>query len=95
MEIIQHIPNFISGVRPKKFIVDNINDVLDLDWVKAWKDDVNEVPFYRYSKSEYCGEYQLIAEYRNSKHHKWYVVGFMTESAELPNFKPSYPKEKE
>ncbi len=90
MKIRQRIPNFVDGVTPKQDTFETCEELLNLEWVKNWDTiDSDEIPFWRYSESKHGDEYLLMAEYKNGKNHKSWVIGYMSCSVGLPEYKTS------
>ena len=90
IKLRQHIPNF-SDCDPQEWEVDTISELFDLDWVKFFTEDFDGLPFYRFSQKKICpgingNKYTLIAEWKNQKEHKWWVVGYLSRRIELPKF---------
>ena len=86
--IKQHIPNFVSGVDPETVEFQTLDELLDISFVKIWKDK----NFYQYSVSEDRWGTILMAEYNSGI--KWWVVGNIKgttrEELGLPEWKPVY-----
>jgi hypothetical protein len=77
--ITQHVLPYIEGVEPKKAEFDSLEQLLEVDWVKSWKDRQG---FHRFS----VNKNKLMAEYMQGR--LWYVVGFIKEPIEgLPTWK--------
>ena len=88
MILRKHIPNCCSGVEPEQWAVKSTADLLLLDWVSQWgRDDFESIPFFRFSQSKHGKEYLLMGEWKNKNGHKWWVIGYISEKAELPEFK--------
>jgi len=85
IKLRQHIPNF-SDFDPQEWEVDTISELFDLDWVKFFTKDFDGLPFYRFSQKKHGNKYTLIAEWKNQKEHKWWVVGYLSRKIELPKF---------
>ena len=85
MKIKQRIPNFCEGITPKEATVQNVSELLQLDWVNSWSkhDD-----FYQFSKTDKT----LMAEFDYGK--TFWTVGYLfgCEDLDLPEF---IPKDKE
>ena len=86
MKITQRIPNFVDGGIPKKSEFETVEELLNLDWVKRYRDDpiIKELPFYQYSKSEDTSKPLLMIEYKDETDHKWCVVGYLRDDVDLP-----------
>ena len=80
----QHIPSCCEGPDPQEWEVDTVSELFDLDWVKSFIED--DLPFYRFSQSKHGNEYLLLAEWKNQREHKWWVVGYLSRKIELPKF---------
>jgi hypothetical protein len=39
MKIRQHIPSYISGLTPKITIFNSIHELLEIEWIKQYKDE--------------------------------------------------------
>jgi hypothetical protein len=76
-KITQHIPTFCIGIS-KIVEYKDINDLLNIDFVKAFKQP-NKFPFWRYSISKSFGQILLMAEYKDDKRYKYYLVGYLSE----------------
>ena len=64
-------------------------DLLNIDWVAKNKDSRNPIPFWRFSQSKYGSEWMLLVEYKNEKRHEWYVLGYVDQDMNLPQFEGS------
>lgn len=64
----QHIPSFCEGFEPKIGDFKNLQELLEIDFVKDWS---KKKDFYRYSLSSA----NLMAEF--NKGNKWYVIGYL------------------
>ena len=91
MKITKHIPNFVDTIEKHlPDVVENTEELLSLEWIKNFSEfDFDSVPFWRYSTSEYTGDFLLMAEWKNDKNHKWWVIGYVDERPDLPEFKAS------
>lgn len=88
MIIRKHIPGSVSGIEPQQCEVSSQAELLALDWVVTWgSDEIDGAPFWRYSQSKHGEEYLLMGEWKNDTGHKWWVIGYMSESADLPGFR--------
>ena len=73
---------------------ENVGELLELDFVKRYKENPIEkgLPFYRYSKDcSIDGRYLLMIEWKSDTDHKWWVVGYLDDDVDLPLI--SYEKE--
>lgn len=96
MEIKQHVPNFVDGIEPRHAFFKTIEELLAIPWVNAWADDgYKGLPFWRFSQSKYGDQYLLMAEWKNENDHRWWVIGYMTEPTDLPNFDDSFAEGQE
>ena len=97
MHIKQHIPNFFDGIEPKTWEFNNLEELLSIDWIKDWQTlstgNIEEggiidegLPFYRYSQSKHGDSYLLMAEWKDEKNHKWWVLGYLSGDVGLPKF---------
>lgn len=92
MKIRQHIPNFIDDINPKQNEVEISNEIFNLEWVKKWSiGEFKKIPFWRYSQSKPSMfgrdiEWTLIAEWKSENGHYWWVIGYSSESLNLPEF---------
>jgi len=90
MIIRKHVPGSASAVEPQQVEVANQAELLTLDWVATWGSDAFDgVPFWRYSQAKHGEEYLLMGEWKNDTDHKWWVIGYMSEKTDLPEFKAS------
>lgn len=80
--IRQFIPEGSEESEKKVFDFDTLEELLEFDFVKSWKQDTE---FYRYSTSENYGRYLLIAERDNG--YQWWLIGYLKESVDLPEWK--------
>ncbi len=91
MILRKHIPNYVDGAEPAQWEVATKEELLALEWVAVWRDDSFEgLPFSRYSQSLHGKEYLLMGEWRNENKHKWWVIGYISEDAGLPEFKATH-----
>jgi hypothetical protein len=82
---IQHVPGFVD-MKPNEARVETLDELLEVPWIKAWKEDRR---FYRFSRSE--GHRLLIAE--RDRGREWYVVARIRgDIGALPTWE--YPKGK-
>ena len=94
--IRQRIPNYVSGVDPETVEFQTLDDLLDIPFVKIWKENglCRDNNFYQYSVSEEHWGTVLMAEYNSGI--KWWVVGTMKgitgKELGLPEWKPVYQK---
>ena len=81
----QHIPNAVSGVEPKEFEFETLEELLDVEMVTRFSDDPK---FSFWSLGNNC----LMAVYGD--YEKWLVVGYIDHPKllDLPDFSP--PEEK-
>lgn len=85
INVKQHIPPFCDGFNPIEHEISNLKDLLDLDFVKQFKEQNLGSDFYKYSLDHFIGNtYLLMAEYDSGK--KWFVVAY------LDNFISGLPK---
>lgn len=96
MKIKQHIPNFCAGFEPKVEKFKNLEELLNIEWVKHFSELKK---FYQYSVSDRC---RLMAEYDDG--YSWYVIGYLDiglfeSMPQLPEWVAKYkepsPEEKE
>ena len=91
IEIRRHIPTYVEGESSERAVVQDSNELLALPWVSSWADDrFKGVPFWRFSQSSNGKEWLLMAEWKNGTGHKWWVIGYLSESVGLPEFKATY-----
>jgi hypothetical protein len=84
-EIRQHIPSFVEGYEPEAAMVDTLDSLLTVSFVKNF----TGLPhFHQLSLAPIGdGRYHLMAEYREGE--EYWVVGTLKELVEgLPEFKP-------
>lgn len=83
----RHIPNFIDTGTPASVGFKNIDEILLSDWVKDWSERTFKgVPFWRFSKGKSGKSWLLIAEWKNDEDHTWWVVGYLDQDCDLPEF---------
>lgn len=87
MRLRKHIPNMVSGVELDHWDCQSASDMLNLDWVKRWSKEMDGLPFFRYSQSKHGEEYLLMGEWKKDSEHSWWVIGYISEDAGLPEFK--------
>lgn len=69
IRLVEHIPTFIeTDTPPKRDDVDTVTELLDLGWVRRWRDGRG---FFRFSLSS--DTELLIAEFDGGA--RWFVVG--------------------
>ena len=91
MILRKHTPNFVDGVEPVEWEFSTKEELLALGWVVIWGDGAFEgVPFYRYSQSKNGEEWLLMGEWKNKEEHRWWVIGYLSEEAGLPEFKATH-----
>lgn len=82
-----HIPSFIDGAESDMYIIQSIDELLALKYVKNWsQDSVDGLPFDRYSQGKRGDHWLLIGEWQNEHGYKWLVLGYLSEDAGLPEF---------
>lgn len=85
-KIVQHIPPFVVGILPKIIEFETLEELLDIPFVKKFKEDVG---FYQYSISHIeelkDSSIYLIAEMNLGKN-QW-VVGYLNEKVDLPKWR--------
>ena len=79
--IVEHIPNFASGFDPRCVSFDTLEELMEISWVKSWK----EAPqFHRYSADSY-----LMVEREDG--HWWWAIGRLRHPVEgLPKWEAKY-----
>ena len=75
--IKQHIPNYVSGVDPETVEFNTLSELLDISFVKHWRDWTDR-SFHQYSVCEESWGTVLMAEYNNGT--KWWVVGYLKDT---------------
>lgn len=83
MQIKQHIPAAVSGVEPDIVNFKNLEELLQIPFVKKFE----SLPgFYRFSLSEFGSRTLLMAELNKQK--SWWVVGRIEEpfALDLPKW---------
>lgn len=81
----EHIPSFVDIDRPPhEATVVTVAEMLDLKFVRPWKDQEN---FHRFSVSRASTGNVLMAEVDEGR--RWYVVGFIEagDVSELPEWR--------
>ncbi len=86
MILRKHIPSMCDGVKEEQWQVESTDELLELDWVKSWHKDFDGLPFSQFSQSKDGDEYLLMAEWRKGAVRKWWVLGYLSEDAGLPEF---------
>lgn len=81
MKIIQHIPDFVSGVDRVEVETGSLFDVLDLDFVKRWSGDSH---FDRFEQCADRTRWLLMAIMNNGKH---WVVAYSDADLGLPEWR--------
>lgn len=82
--IVEHIPNFASGFEPRCVGFDTLEELMEIPWVKSWK----EAPqFHRYSADSY-----LMVEREDG--YWWWAIGKLRNPVGLPKWEAKY-KDKE
>lgn len=90
IKLRQHVPNYVQvSADPKVWEAETIEELLEIEWVKSWSVNYNSLPFYRYSQGTYGNEYILMGEWKNDETHEWFVIGYLSCDAQLPEFKPT------
>jgi len=84
----QHVPGFVEMDDEDKMVIEVLSteELLNIDWVAQNKDSRNPIPFWRYSQSKYGSEWMLLVEYKNEKGYEWYVLGYIDQDINLPQF---------
>ena len=80
-EIVQEVPNYCDGVKPKRSTFATQDELLAIDWVKR---DPSENNFHRFSLS---GNILMIEK---DEGRYWWAIGYVKfpKRLELPEWKP-------
>jgi hypothetical protein len=87
--IREHIPGWASDFAPRYAQFSSIDELLDIEWVRKWK-DIGQFDQFSISPSE-RGPSSLMAEYEDGR--KWWVIGFIDRKdipKQLPIWEPKY-----
>ncbi len=84
--IVEHIPNFASGFDPRCIGFDTLEELMEISWVKSWK----EAPqFHRFSADTY-----LMIEREDG--YWWWALGKLRHPVEgLPKWEAKYRNKNE
>lgn len=90
MKIREHIPAFISDLKPHEATFETIDQLLSISWVARWKkDSFVDLPFLRFSLTRYTkGKDLLMAEFDGGR--KWWVVGYINQPS--PELRAALPE---
>lgn len=78
----QHRPAYFSGFENEESKFNSLEELLNIQWIKNWKDHDN---FHRFSISDY----DLMAEFNEGK--EWWVIAYLDDIStlkDLPIWKP-------
>ena len=98
MQIIEHIPNWAEGFEPREDHFDNLDELMELDWVKKWSEPVPTQVWTDVLSGE-----EKVIESQGKEFHRfsqsphgsryllmvefnegteWWVVGYLSEAVE-------------
>jgi hypothetical protein len=92
-KVRQHIPAYVDGYEPAEALVEDLNGLLRLPWVRRWEEGFHMhsggvLPFVGWRRSGEGDRRETLMALYGADEEKWWVVAFAPAEllAELPKW---------